>query len=120
MTAEEMVVERMIKLSTTTIPSKIEDDFLMNLIGGTEDSSRTRNRLNDLKAAMSTEYSTHGETAYGLFNAVTRFTNHMVKYKDIDAKRKALMFGAAARTNQNAFDLIEATFKSAPTAEIYI
>lgn len=120
MTAEEMMIERMVKLSTTTIPSKIEDDFLMNLIGGTEDSSRTRNRLNDLKAAMSTEYSTHGETAYGLFNAVTRFTNHMVKYKDIDTKRKALMFGAAARTNQNAFDLIEATFKSAPTAEIYI
>jgi len=73
-----------------------------------------------LKAAMSTEYSTHGDTAYGLFNAVTRFTNHMTTYKDIDNKRKALMFGSGARINQRAFDLIEAKFVNTRPVEIYI
>jgi hypothetical protein len=59
---------------------------------------------------MIPEFNTHGETAYGLFNAVTRFTNHVVTYKDVDTKRKALMFGTAARINENALKLIESTY----------
>jgi hypothetical protein len=59
---------------------------------------------------MIPEYNTHGETAYGLFNAVTRYTNHSVTYKDLDSKRKALMFGTAARINENALNIIEATY----------
>jgi len=120
MSAEEQVIERMIKMSTTTVPEKIDDDFLFEIIGGHLESTRSNNRLNDLKAAMSTEYSTHGDTAYGLFNAVTRFTNHMTTYKDIDNKRKALMFGSGARINQRAFDLIEAKFVNTRPVEIYI
>ena len=118
--AEEQMIERMVTLSTTTVPSKIDDNFLLEIIGGYLESSRSVNRLNDLKAAMSTEYNTHGETAYGLFNAVTRFTNHMVTYKDIDTKRKALMFGASARMNQRAFDIIENKFVHSQPAGIYI
>lgn len=120
LTAEEFMIERMVKLSNIVIPSKIDDDFLFDIIGGNEEATRSVNRLNDLKAAMSTEYNTHGETAYGLFNAVTRFTNHMTPYKDIDTKRKALMFGAGARINQRAFDLIEAKFTQNRPTEIYI
>ena len=117
---EEMMVERMVNLSTTTVPKVIDDEFLFDIIGGSVESTRSTNRLNDLKAAMSTEYSTHGETAYGLFNAVTRFTNHMTNYKDLDTKRKSLMFGSAARINERAFELIEEKFKSVPKAGIYI
>ena len=120
LTAEEFMIERMVKLSNIVIPSKIDDDFLFDIIGGNEEATRSVNRLNDLKAAMSTEYNTHGETAYGLLNAVTRFTNHMTPYKDIDTKRKALMFGAGARINQRAFDLIEAKFTQNRPTEIYI
>jgi len=120
LTAEEFMIERMVKLSNIVIPSKIDDDFLFDIIGGNEEATRSVNRLNDLKAAISTEYNTHGETAYGLFNAVTRFTNHMTPYKDIDTKRKALMFGAGARINQRAFDLIEAKFTQNRPTEIYI
>jgi len=120
MSAEEQVIERMIKMSTTNVPEKIDDDFLFEIIGGHLESTRSTNRLNDLKAAMSTEYNAHGETAYGLFNAVTRFTNHMTTYKDIDSKRKALMFGSGARINQRAFDLIEGKFVVNRPVEIYI
>lgn len=118
--AEEFMVERMIKMSNVTVPTKITDDFLYEIIGGHLESTRSNNRLNDLRAAMSTEYNTHGETAYGLFNAVTRFTNHMTTYKDIDAKRKALMFGAGARINERAFELIEQKFVNSAPVEIYI
>jgi len=107
-------------MSTTNVPEKITDDFLFEIIGGHLESTRSTNRLNDLKAAMSTEYNAHGETAYGLFNAVTRFTNHMTTYKDIDSKRKALMFGSGARINQRAFDLIEGKFVANRPVEIYI
>jgi len=120
MFAEEQTIQRMIQMSNTVVPSKIDDDFLFEIIGGHLESTRSTNRLNDLKAAMSTEYAAHGESAYGLFNAVTRFTNHMTPYKDIDTKRKALMFGAGARINQRAFDIIENKFVRSKPVEVYI
>ena len=120
MFAEEQTIERMIQMSNTVVPSKIDDDFLFEIIGGHLESTRSTNRLNDLKAAMSTEYAAHGESAYGLFNAVTRFTNHITPYKDIDTKRKALMFGAGARINQRAFDIIENKFVKSRPVEVYI
>lgn len=120
MFAEEQTIERMIQMSNTVVPSKIDDDFLFEIIGGHLESTRSTNRLNDLKAAMSTEYAAHGESAYGLFNAVTRFTNHMTPYKDLDTKRKALMFGAGARINQRAFDIIENKFVKSRPVEVYI
>jgi mRNA-degrading endonuclease HigB of HigAB toxin-antitoxin module len=120
MFAEEQNIQRMIQMSNTVVPSKIDDDFLFEIIGGHLESTRSTNRLNDLKAAMSTEYAAHGESAYGLFNAVTRFTNHMTPYKDIDTKRKALMFGSGARINQRAFDVIENKFVRSKPVEIYI
>lgn len=120
MFAEEQMVGRMIQMSNTVVPSKIDDDFLFEIIGGHLESTRSTNRLNDLKAAMSTEYAAHGESAYGLFNAVTRFTNHMTPYKDIDTKRKALMFGAGARINQRAFEIIENKFVKSRPVEVYI
>lgn len=107
---EEKLIETMVLMSNTTIPSKVTDEFLLNIIGGDEEFTRSKNRLNNFRAAMATEYNTHGETAYGLFNAVTRFTNHMLTYKDIEAKRNAIMSGIAFRTNQKGFDEIYREF----------
>jgi phage/plasmid-like protein (TIGR03299 family) len=107
---EEKLIETMILMSNTTVPSKITDEFLLNIIGGDEEFTRSKNRLNNFRAAMATEYNTHGETAYGLFNAVTRYTNHMLTYKDIEAKRNAIMSGIAFRTNQKGFDEIYTEF----------
>ena len=107
---EEQLIETMIQMSNTTIPTKITDEFLLSIIGGDEEFTRTKNRLNNFRVAMTTEFNTHGETAYGLFNAVTRYTNHMLTYKDIEAKRNALMSGIAFRTNQRGFDEIYREF----------
>lgn len=107
---EEQLIETMIQMSKTTVPDKIDDEFLLSIIGGDEEFTRTKNRLNNLRAAMTTEYNSHGQTAYGLFNAITRYTNHMLTYKDVEAKRNALMSGVAFRTNQKGFDQIYAKF----------
>jgi len=107
---EEALIDVMMQMSKTTIPSKITDEFLLSIIGGDEEFTRTKNRLNNFRVAMTTEFNTHGETAYGLFNAVTRYTNHMLTYKDIEAKRNALMSGIAFRTNQKGFDTIYKEF----------
>jgi phage/plasmid-like protein (TIGR03299 family) len=113
---EEALIDVMMQMSKTTIPSTITDEFLLSIIGGDEEFSRTKNRLNNLRTAMTTEYNTHGETAYGLFNAVTRYTNHMLTYKDVEAKRNALMSGVAFKTNQRGFDTIYQEFV-APTID---
>jgi phage/plasmid-like protein (TIGR03299 family) len=113
---EEALIDVMMQMSKTTIPSTITDEFLLSIIGGDEEFSRTKNRLNNLRTAMTTEYNTHGETAYGLFNAITRYTNHMLTYKDVEAKRNALMSGVAFKTNQRGFDTIYQEFV-APTID---
>jgi hypothetical protein len=112
---EERMIERMIEMSNTSISKEaITDDFLISIIGGDEEITRTKNRLSMVKAALIPEYNNHGETAYALFNGITRYTNHMINYKDIEAKRNALMSGVAFRTNQTAFDVIADKFLSAP------
>lgn len=112
---EERMIERMIEMSNTTISKDaITDDFLISIIGGDDETSRTKNRLAMVKSAMVPEFNNHGETAYAIFNAITRYTNHMISYKDVEAKRNALMSGVAFRTNQKAFDIIESTFLDAP------
>lgn len=112
---EERMIERMIEMSNTSISREaITDDFLISIIGGDDETSRTKNRLSMVRAAMTPEFNTHGETAYAMFNAVTRYTNHMLNYKDVEAKRQSLMAGVAFKTNQKAFDIIESTFLMAP------
>jgi hypothetical protein len=109
------MIERMIEMSNTSISREaITDDFLISIIGGDDETSRTKNRLSMVRAAMTPEFNTHGETAYAMFNAVTRYTNHMLNYKDVEAKRQSLMAGVAFKTNQKAFDIIESTFLMAP------
>lgn len=116
MSQEEQMIERLVTLSRTNIPEQITDEFLLEIIGGDEETTRTKNRLTAIKAAMVPEFNTHGNTAYGLFNAVTRYTNHMINYSDIEAKRNSLMTGVGFKTNSRALDLIEETFvTSSPT-----
>ena len=115
---EEQMVETMIRMSNTYIPENIEDDFLLNIIGGEEDTTRTKNRLAQVRQAMVPEFNTHGNTAYALFNAITRYTNHLINYSDIESKRNSLMSGVGFRTNTKAFDIIEAQYLT-PAATIH-
>jgi phage/plasmid-like protein (TIGR03299 family) len=112
-------VETLIELSKTSIPEKLDEDFLVRMIGGTEESTRTKNRISGLNSAIVTEFATHGNTAYGLFNGITRYTNHVMQYRTIEEKRKSLMAGTAERINSRALQMIVEKYSKPKKVEIY-
>jgi len=103
---ELKMVENMITLSNTSVPANITDEFLATILGGNHESKMTSNKITQLKGAINTEFDIHGETAWALFNGVTRYTNHMINYDSVDDKRKALMFGSPAAVNKRGFENI--------------
>lgn len=103
---EEQFVEKLIELSKVNIPEVVTDEFILGIIGGDGEAGRTKNRILDFRQAIATEYNTHGNTAYALFNATTRFTNYMMGHKSIEHKRESLIHGTAYTINNRGFELI--------------
>lgn len=50
------------------------------------------------------EMKTTKDTVFGLYNAVTYFTDHQKVYKSADAKLKSVWFGGSANLRQKAFN----------------
>lgn len=117
---EEQMIEKLIKLSETFIPELVTDELLLEIIGGDDDTTRTKNRLASVRSALVPEFATHGNTAYGLFNAITRYTNHLINYPDLEAKRNSLMTGVAFKTNSKALEVIENTFLTSSPVSHYV
>lgn len=64
--------------------------------------TRTKNNIESFADALDTEIKLEGATVWGLFNAVTRYTNHVAApQKD---KENYLMNGAGAKMNNLAFN----------------
>ena len=103
---EEQFVEKLIELSKVNIPEVVTDEFILGIIGGDGEAGRTKNRILDFRQAIATEYGTHGNTAYALFNATTRFTNYMMGHKSLEHKRESLIHGTAYTINNRGFELI--------------
>ena len=110
LTQEEQFIERLIQMSNTYIPETVSDDFILQIIGGTEETTRSKNRVADFRAAITREYETHGNTAYALFNATTRFTNYMMTYKSVEHKRESLIQGTAYAVNNRGLELISENY----------
>ena len=67
-----------------------------------DNSTRKKNQINDFGKALSHELGAKGNTLWGLFNAVTYYTNH------IDNKgEENLMTGSGYKKNLIAFKTIE-------------
>ena len=64
--------------------------------------TRKKNQISDFEKALERETSEKGGTLWGLFNAVTYYTNHMEKSDD-----HHLMFGGGYKKNLTAFNIIE-------------
>ena len=79
-----------------------------------EYSTRKRNTIDAINRAIETEIKLEGPTLWGLFNGITRYTNHVaVKPEE---KTDYLMNGTGYKTNVAAFDEIM-KFIEANTAE---
>jgi hypothetical protein len=70
----------------------------------TEVSSRKFNQVNEFAGALKTEIELEGKTIWGLFNAVTRYTNHIAAPSEAEKKMDYLMNGAGAKTSNTIFD----------------
>lgn len=110
LTQEEQFIEKLIELSKINIPETVTDEFILNIIGGGNEATRGKNRVNDFRQAMSIEYNTHGNTAYALFNATTRFTNYMMGHRSVESKRESLISGTAYNINNKGLELISETY----------
>ena len=108
--AEEVLIETMIQLSNTTIPDQLDDDFILSIIGGSSDTTKTKNRISLLKQAINVEKEYHGDNAYALFNGFTRYTNHLISYDSTDDKTKSIISGVAYNINNKAFTEIVENF----------
>lgn len=65
-------------------------------------STRKKNQIADFEVALGRETAEKGGTLWGLFNAVTYYTNHMEK-----SDEHHLMFGGGYKKNLTAFNIID-------------
>jgi hypothetical protein len=107
---EQTVIDNLTILSQTYITGNLDDDFLLKIIGGDSESTRTKNRLDLVKSAISIEENVHGHNYFSVFNGITRFTNHLFNYKDLDAKRKSIVYGTGYTINNNAYEELVENF----------
>jgi phage/plasmid-like protein (TIGR03299 family) len=72
-------------------------------------SMRKQNQLIKIDRAIEQEFSLEGENLWGLFNGVTRYTNHTMSPNktQVDIK-ESLMVGQGARINKSAYNQIHA------------
>lgn len=84
---------------------------LFNLSQGEEAKTRKQNRMDKFYADVETEFAEQGANAWGLFNGVTRYTNHSLKtggtYND---KMANVICGIGAKMNAVALDHITTQF----------
>jgi phage/plasmid-like protein (TIGR03299 family) len=69
-------------------------------------STRSKNQIQTFANNLQTEIQLEGKTIWGLFNAVTRYTNHESAPKDELKKNDYLMNGSGATLSNLAFDTL--------------
>jgi hypothetical protein len=111
---EQTLIDNLQALSGISVGGTIEDDFLLSIIGGDSESTKTKNRLDLVKSAINIESNVHGNNFFSVFNGITRYTNHLTNYSSIDAKRKSIVYGTAYQINNNAYDKIVENFLHKP------
>lgn len=60
--------------------------------------------LNDFENGVGQDLVTTKGTVFGLYNAVTHYTDHTKEYSNANAKLKSIWFGGSKKIRQNAFD----------------
>lgn len=69
-------------------------------------STRAKNQIETFAKNLQTEIQLEGKTIWGLFNAVTRYTNHEAAPKNEEKKNDYLMNGTGAVLSNMAFDTL--------------
>lgn len=94
MPLKDEIVERVIRKLFTIDPSQKQADT----------STRKKNQVVAFADALQTEIQLEGATIWGLFNGITRYTNHVIKHKDDAKKMDSLMDGTGYKLSNLGFD----------------
>lgn len=101
MEMKDEIVERVISKLFSVDPSSPQKDH----------STRKINQVNAFATALNKEIILEGKTVWGLFNGVTRYTNHITSPSGKEEKNDYLMTGAGYKMSNVAYDTIMAWVK---------
>ncbi len=111
MPLQDEIVERLIK---KLFPPVNETDKLEDL------STKTKNKLVLFADNLQTEIDLEGRTIWGLFNAVTRYTNHTSAPSNEDSKQNYLMNGGGYRLSNIAYNELMAYVESKTAQSVFV
>lgn len=95
------------KLSDESVDRTIRKLFNVSLDAPSNSiSTRKENQVNSFAQSLATEVDTHGKTLWSLFNAVTRYTNHVAAPKGEDERNNYLMVGGGYKLSNVGYDEI--------------
>ena len=77
---------------------------ILNVNHNEKSSTRKANQVQTMAKDIYTDIGIHGRNLWGLFNGITRYTNHSATSKD--KSLDSVMVGQGARMNEQAFNQI--------------
>jgi hypothetical protein len=108
---DEMLMERFNRFTEVVLDKTILERVISNVFGvdglnvkESQISTRKKNQISGFETALKKETTSKGGTLWGLFNAVTYYTNHMGNSKDTN---QHLMYGSGYKKNLKAFNIID-------------
>jgi phage/plasmid-like protein (TIGR03299 family) len=111
--AENYVIEKFKRMADEKVTDKAKKLIIANLFDIKDDdfgksteefSTRKINDMAKFKNIMDSELASHGETLWGLFNAVTYKTNHLDAKKNNQLEN--VMVGSGYKKNNDAFRIL--------------
>lgn len=79
----------------------------VDIMGKTEDMTTYQiNRLKDLSSAITSEMNEKGETLFGLFNGVTKYTTHLMSGTDL-SRTQSKAIGSGYNVDNRVFNYME-------------
>ena len=109
---KQILFNRFEEMKDTLLTDDTVEDFIKAVVDyKTEDedgnevdiSTRTRNKINDLKLSIEKKFNEHGKNVWGLFNGVTHYTTYVYtgnRRRNIEGN----MYGAQNTMNQRALN----------------
>lgn len=91
-------------LKKDLVESMIKSLFYDNKPKQDKFSKRTENQVISFNADLAKEIELEGDNVWGLFNAVTRYTNHTAAPNSISRKEEYLMHGTGAKLSAIAYE----------------
>lgn len=111
LSAEEHQIQVFRKMAETLDNKQIRGQVIARLFGikpGTDEkmlSTRKINEMQEFRNVLDAEYASHGESVWGLFNAVTYYTNHTIQTSSAVRDREDyLITGAGYSKNKMAYE----------------